>query len=464
MAGLGWLLSFVMLGLVGCGDGAAPPARAPDRPDARGSASADDDSTPDSFVAPDDKPRSHTMVDAAAGRPMTDGGRTKATSAAEAGLPSGESHHDGGAVLVDAQVLAPRDAGGLLAPRPEPPFPAPGAPITARDGVWTYVEFTDTKCRDGSPAGVSVRMNSASKKLLIYLEGGVYCFDALTCALNPANVNDTLFNSAKTAPSTGIFDQDNRDNPVRDWNLVYVPYCTGDAMGGTKTTPTDVPGGPAKQWFVGHLNMPKFLSRIVPTFSTPSDVVLTGMSAGGSSVLMNVLLVQRAFPAVKVRYVDDSSLPPVSRALFPECLQKRLRTLWGLDASLLAACGASCPNRDDYWQDYSLFLAKTLNDRPAGFIDAIEDSMMRAVLGVGARDCQGSLLLDSVAAAPFRAELLSYRDKVSAYERYSTFFPPGSQHTWLKDDSFYKGEAGKERLVDWFSKILNGEVPAHAGP
>jgi len=277
-------------------------------------------------------------------------------------------------------------------------------------------------------------------------------------------VNDTLFNSAESAPGTGIFDQDNRENPVRDWNLVYIPYCTGDAMGGTKTAPTDVPGGPAEQWFVGHLNVAKFLSRIVPTFRTPSDLVLTGMSAGGSSVLMNVLLVQRAFPAVKVRYIDDSSLPPVSRALFPECLQKRLRTLWGLDESLLASCGQSCPNRDDYWQDYSLFLAKTLSDRPAGFIDAVEDSMMRAVLGVGARSCTGSLLFDSVAAAPFRAELLSYRDKLSSYERFSTFYPLGSQHTWLKDDSFYKGEAGTVRLVDWFAKIVNGEVPGHAGP
>jgi hypothetical protein len=131
---------------------------------------------------------------------------------------------------------------------------------------------------------------------------------------------------------------------------------------------------------------------------------------------------------------------------------------------LLAECGASCPDHADYWQAHSLFLAKTFADRPAGFIDAVEDSMMRAVAGAGAKNCTGSLLFDSVAAAPFRAELLAYRTQLAPYPSYSTFFPEGSQHTWLKDDSFYAGLAGKVRLVDWFAKIANGEVPGNAGP
>jgi hypothetical protein len=215
---------------------------------------------------------------------------------------------------------------------------------------------------------------------------------------------------------------------------------------------------------VGRLNLEKFLQRIVPTFQEPSDVLLTGMSAGGSAVLMNLSLVQRAFPKVKVRYVNDSSLPPLSKAILSECLQTKLRTLWGLDQSLLAECGDSCPNHADYWQAYSLFLAKTFADRPAGFIDAMEDSMMRMVAGAGTKDCTGSLLFDSVAVAPYRAELLAYRAKLAPYAGYSTFFPEGSQHTWLKDNSFYSGMAGKVRLVDWFSRIANGEVPGNAGP
>lgn len=339
-----------------------------------------------------------------------------------------------------------------------------GEPLQARDRTWTYVEFPDTRCRDGSKAGVSLSLNSASQKLLIYLEGGVYCLDGLTCALNPSNVDDLLFNSAKIEPRVGIFDRNNPKNPVRDWNIVYVPYCSGDAMGGTREEPVDVPDGPARQYFSGHLNMQRFLERIVPTFPNVSDVVLTGMSAGGSSALLNMTLVQRAFAGLKVRYALDSSLPPLSAASLAPCLQERMRELWGLDAGPLADCGASCSDPTDYWRAYTVFVAENFADRPAGFIDAVEDSMMRSFCGMGLRECTGSLLFDSIPAREFRNELLSFREAVKHLPSYGTFYPEGAQHTWIKSDSFYTGKAGDELLVDWFGRIVDGSAPGHHGP
>jgi len=337
-------------------------------------------------------------------------------------------------------------------------------PLQARDRTWTYVEFPETRCRDGSKAGISLSLNHASQKLLIYLEGGVYCLDGLTCAVNPANVDDLLFNSAKIEPRVGIFDRSNPKNPVRDWNIVYVPYCSGDAMGGTREEPVDVPGGPARQYFSGQLNMQRFLERIVPTFPDVTDVVLTGMSAGGSSALLNMTQVQRAFPQLKVRPVFDSSLPPLTAANLAPCLQDRMRELWALDDGPLAECGASCPDPHDYWRAYNLFIARTFADRPAGFIDAIEDGMMRSFCGIGLRECTGSLLFDSIPARAFRSDLLSFREAVETLPSYGTFYPEGTQHTWLKSDSFYSGRAGGELLVDWFARIVNGSTPGHFGP
>jgi hypothetical protein len=337
-------------------------------------------------------------------------------------------------------------------------------PLQAPDRTWTYVEFPETRCRDGSEAGISLSLNSNSKKVLIYLEGGVYCLDALTCALNPSNVDDLLFNSAKIEPRVGIFDRDNPLNPVRDWNIVYVPYCSGDAMGGTRDEPVDVPGGPARQYFSGHSNMQRFLERIQPTFPDATDVVLTGMSAGASSALLNMNQVQRAFPTLKVRYVIDSSLPPLSAASLAPCLQDRMRELWGLDDGPLVDCGASCSDPHDYWRAYALFVAQSFADRPAGFIDAIEDGMMRSFCGIGFRECRGSLLFDSLPARDFRNELLSFREAVKSLPSYGTFYPAGEQHTWLKSDSFYTGKAGDELLVDWVGRIVTDQAPGHFGP
>jgi hypothetical protein len=344
----------------------------------------------------------------------------------------------------------------------EPTFTADGAPLEAKNGAWTYIEFPDSVCRDGSRAGISLSLRAPSKKLLIYLEGGIYCYEETFCAFNPSQVDDLIFNSAKSAPSGGIFDRENPQNPLRDWNIVYVPYCSGDGHGGTKRERSDVPGGPSGQYFSGQLNLEKFLKRVVPTFKDASDVLLTGISAGGFGVLQSLALVQRAFPWLKVRHVNDSG-PPLTKNIFAACMQDKFRSLWGLDKGALAACGASCPNPHDFLQDNSLFLARTFSDRPGGFIDSEEDEPMRMFAATGLKDCTGSFLFDDVPAASFRAEMLAYRDKLKAVPAYGTFIARGGQHTWINSDSFYTEVVGETKLVDWFAKIARGEAAGHVG-
>lgn len=379
---------------------------------------------------------------------------------------------DGAAPSADAAAPELSDAGAVDASAVDastqndaalPPFEVSKLPLQAPDRVWTYIEFPDTHCRDGSPAGIALSLRKPSTKLAIYLEGGIYCFDGPTCLLNPTRVDDLLFNSARRAPTEGIFDRNNPQNPLRDWNIVYVPYCSGDGHGGTKTTPTDVPAGPRQQRFEGQLNLTKFLRRVVPTFPDATDVLLTGMSAGGFGVLQNVVLVQRAFPQLRVRYINDSG-PPLSKAVIPECIQEKLRTLWGLDQGALAACGNACPRRDDYLQDNALFLAQRFADRPSGFIDALEDEPQRMLLGVGMNNCRGTFLLDTLPARPYREDLLAYRDKLRAFPASGSFIPPGTQHTWLRTNAFYSGSAQGIKLVDWFAKIVNAQAAGHVGP
>ena len=241
------------------------------------------------------------------------------------------------------------------------PFTATGEPIDAADKAWTYVEFPDTKCRDGSPAGIAISKNSASTKLMIYLEGGGGCFDSLTCLANPTNT--AAFQGEK---DLGIFDCTNPRNPVGDWNVVYIPYCTGDIHGGTRSDAM-VEGVTGPQQFVGYLNIKKFLNRVVPTFPGTTDLLLTGISAGGFGAALNAVSIQEAFPAVKMTVIDDSG-PAMSTTVVPECLQQKWRETWGLDDSVLKDCGAACPNKNDFTQTYALAMTRTFKDRPSGLI------------------------------------------------------------------------------------------------
>jgi hypothetical protein len=254
---------------------------------------------------------------------------------------------------------------------------------------------------------------------------------------------------------------------------VYVPYCTGDFQAGNNPDAVVPNVGPQK--FMGYPNMKKFLARMVPTFSGATDVVVSGSSAGGWGALFNTLLVQRAFPGVKVKMLDDSG-PPVSKALLAPCLQDSMRTLWKLDETILTDCGSACPNPHDYIQDYAVFLAKTLSDRPLALISSAEDFGQRSALAVAKNDCTGSLVAaliggllnvgDGVSAGDWHADLLALRDRMKPYPNFNTFYPESTLHTWISGYSapgimgdYYEAEVGGVKLTDWLARFAGDENP-----
>jgi hypothetical protein len=339
----------------------------------------------------------------------------------------------------------------------QPPFVATGAAITGTDAAWTWVDFPDSFCRDGSTAGVAVNFESASSKVMIFIQGGGACFDSLTCAINPANTS-----GQQTPSAAGVFDRTNSANPVADWNFVYIPYCTGDIGAGANPNGS-VSGVTGTQMFVGYTNMGAFLNRLVPTFPAPSQVLLTGVSAGGFGAAVDFPLVQRAFSSVKVALVDDSG-PPMSGTYLPSCLQDEWRKTWGFDDSLLKECGSECPNPSDYAMDYAKFLGHHYADRMAGLLESDTDSVISAFYGYGSNDCTGSILTP-VAGATFTAGLEDLRSALVPIDaNFGMYFPDSSQHTWLADSSLYSETQGGVSLVSWFSNIVNDVSVAQVGP
>jgi hypothetical protein len=338
-----------------------------------------------------------------------------------------------------------------------PPFVSTGTPITATDAAWTWVDFPDSFCRDGSTAGLAVSLESASDKVMIYVEGGGACFDPITCLANPANVSNQ-----KAQKTAGVFDRTNAANPVKDWNFVYLPYCTGDIGAGANPNGT-VSGVTGTQKFVGYLNMKAFLNRVVPTFPSATHVLLTGISAGGFGAAADAMLVQRAFPSVKPALVDDSG-PPMSSKYLPTCLQDEWRTTWGFDDSFLKDCGSACPNHSDYILDYSKFLGRSYADRMAGLIESSDDGVISAFYGYGQNNCTGSLFTP-ISAADYSAALVEFRGAMAGVDpNFGTYYPSGTQHTWLGDNSLYTETMGGTTLVDWFTKIVDDTSVSQVGP
>lgn len=372
------------------------------------------------------------------------------------------------ALLATAAIGCGAGEGSDMGPAPadtgiwaEPPFEPEGDPIDAPDGEWTWIPFPDTSCRDGSEAGIGVNMSSSSSNVMIFLEGGGACFTPGTCAENPESVE-------RQAPAgNGVFARDNAENPVADWNYVYVPYCTGDVHIGAQPDGT-IEGVSGEQQFVGRLNLEKFLHRLVPTFSDADQVLFTGVSAGGFGAASNGIFMQWAFGDIPVTVIDDSG-PIFSEEYLPSCISEIYRTTWNLDETILADCGEAC-SEDGPWSTQALEYSATnmgMASGNFGIISSTSDFIIRGFYGIatnnGADDCMGTLLLTSMAEERFQNGLLDLRMRVEGYEGFSTYYIPGVGHTILSGDGFYSEGVEGVALTDWFQGVLSGAEDSHIG-
>jgi Pectinacetylesterase len=357
------------------------------------------------------------------------------------------------------------------------PFDAsPFTPIDGGDAIitgltpqaWTWVPFPQSLCRDGSSTGIGINTYPGATKLVLFLEGGGACFNSLTCSENPSSFNGTDFagwfasasDGGAPEPGHGILDRDPA-NPVQDWNYVYVPYCTGDIHAGSNPAGT-VPGVDGGQAFMGYVNMDLYLQRLVPTFSSATQILLTGVSGGGFGAAANYLHVQRKFGSIPVSLIDDSG-PFMENPYLATCLQDETRTLWGLNATVGADCAGSCNDPATLFLD---FIKKAVGQNPTvpfGLMDSTDDEVITAFFGFGENDCQTTFAIES--EATFTAGLDDIRTNLASDSNFGSFIFPGTDHTSLEEAQYYTRTAGDggTPLTTWVGALVGGST-SNVGP
>ncbi|HEY6560271.1 MAG TPA: pectin acetylesterase-family hydrolase [Polyangiaceae bacterium] len=366
---------------------------------------------------------------------------------------------------------------------------------------WQWHEEPGARCRDGSPAGFWFKRSAVSQDLFFFLEGGGACFTPELCrSFNAANVRERMhgevFSVAPENPlalrkeitsspvqpfSRGIFDTSNAENPVRDWNMVFVPYCTGDAHIGTRpdaVVPGDEPG--RVQQFVGYSNMQKFVARVVPTFASAGQVLLAGSSAGGYGAGVSFNQVQDAFLKVgsaRVTVLMDSAVIYGDEFLAP-CFQRKWRELWGLDGALpsRADCPECHPEDGGGLLEMIFFGGRKHPSSQIGIITATHDSVTRSFFSMGENLCMEPFPL-FVPEEKLESALDDLRFQVKTSEggsAFCTYFiesgneplwntPHDQLHQWLPFDRFYVKLASSTTPAVWVKRLLAGE-PTSVGP
>jgi hypothetical protein len=184
---------------------------------------------------------------------------------------------------------------------------------------------------DGTPTGFEYACltGSAASPLLIALDGGGACFDGDTCNCMPdANGTCTNLNAGIVSVHFGeAQSNDGRDwadtrfgqhaffagstSPFnRNWNVVHVPFCTGDAFAGDVVRNYVASDGtPINAHHDGYRNITRDLGLIQSLFPHPSRVAVYGGSSGGLGVDCNLGQIRATFPESKMFAFNNSGLP-----------------------------------------------------------------------------------------------------------------------------------------------------------
>lgn len=282
---------------------------------------------------------------------------------------------------------------------------------TAKDGSTTYTfdPASGPMCLRGDPFKMSIR-DANSDNLLIFLQGGGACWSDFCLA---------ILKAPEGIPTLDVLDPAKPDNPWKDWNVAYLPYCDGSMFAGDNDLDDDA-DGKMDRFHRGLRNVTAALDQAVARFPAPKRIVLAGSSGGAFGTIPSVLLVRKLWPTVPILIVQDSGTG-VAREGDPAFLAKLVKE-FGVEAFFPESC-KSCSGASHLTPLLAWVLRQDKNIRVAAFSSYNDLIMADIFLGVTPDQFKAGLLA---------ATSLLHNEFPSRYKR---FFINGKMHTTMLGDA-----------------------------
>jgi hypothetical protein len=284
-------------------------------------------------------------------------------------------------------------------------------------------------CLDGSEYRMATR-DVGDPELVIFLQGGGGCWSEFCAATISASAG---------IPAEGILDPNREDNPVKDANVAYFPYCDGGLHGSDRDVDTDN-DGVDDRFQRGLHNLSAGLDVTLETFPNPERVILMGVSGGGLGTSLALPLVRHHYPDVPIVVVNDAGVG-VARPDQPEFRQLLLDD-WNLGALVPKSC-ADCLSDDGHFTEVNIWLLQ-------------QDENVRHAMLSATRDSTFADFFLMIGGDAFEAALFEEMQQLEAAvpDRQRSWIYEGVEHTFLQRDP--DATAGGVPLMEWLTLMLEG--------
>jgi hypothetical protein len=206
------------------------------------------------------------------------------------------------------------------------PFVDAGAPSPVSEEPATNTGYTDhifdptganaRRCADGTPFRVSL-LQGTSDNVMIFFEGGGATWPG-------PDGEEQGFSYALALGQDVSFRSRRAENPLKDWSVVYVPYCDFSIHSGNGTATV----GGTDRHFEGLRNTAAAAAFLKSNFPNAKKVLVAGSSAGGFGTYMAWPMVKRLYVDTPVHILNDSGCGfwnPDDIAAW-----QRIKTAWNL--------------------------------------------------------------------------------------------------------------------------------------
>lgn len=303
--------------------------------------------------------------------------------------------------------------------------------------AWTKVEIPGTICSDGSQYRFWYYDNPGSTNMVISFEGGGACWDYATCsgqagalgAAHPNGIPDDYIHDFEPMYVSPLINGADPGIPFRAKNniatngfdMVYVPYCTGDVHVGNRVVTYTDPSGqqpPITFRHNGYNNSLAILGFLHGRFPTINKLVVTGFSAGGVASSAVFYQARRTLVPTKAYLLNDSGpiFPAPNATYNSRPLHDLIKSQWNLQ-SLYDQLPASF-NPNDFGSINTMVATEFPSDRLA-YVGYSSDynfsrfSYERFYPGI----TQAQVL------AKWRADQTNLINKIKTYSNYSYHVP-----------------------------------------